>query len=67
MLAYLMAVLLWLADLLHSLWPLLPSLACVPAPVRLLNAQEAARKPLTPLTGRLFLVFGVGFCVALAV
>lgn len=64
---YLCAVALWATDLLQSLWPLLPSLACVPAPARLLNADEAARKPLTPLTGRLFLVFGLGFCAALAV
>lgn len=64
-LAFLSAAALWLAGLLASPWPLLPALLCLRAPLALLQAQPAQRKPLTPLTGRLFLVFGIGYCLAL--
>ncbi|WP_370279438.1 prenyltransferase [Pontibacterium sp.] len=67
LLTYLSAVLLWANGALQSLWPLLPGLLCLPAPYRLLQAEEGQRKPLTPLTGRLFLIFGLGYCLALAV
>lgn len=67
LLTYLSALLLWSSGALQSLWPLLPSLMCLPAPYRLLQAKEGQRKLLTPLTGRLFLVFGLGFCLALIV
>lgn len=64
---YLSTVLLWANGTLQSLWPLLPSLLCLPAPYRLLKAEAGQRKPLTPLTGRLFLIFGLGYCLALAI
>lgn len=62
---YLLSVLLWLEGSVLSLWPLLPSLLCLSAPVRLLNKTADKRVALTPLTGRLFLVFGLGYCLAL--
>lgn len=64
--AYLSALVLWLNGALQAPWALLPSLLCLPALYRLLQAEAEQRKPLTPLTGRLFLVFGLGFCLALA-
>ncbi|MDI3323251.1 prenyltransferase [Pontibacterium granulatum] len=67
LLTYLSAVLLWANGALQSFWPLLPSLLCLPAPYRLLRVEAVQRKPLTPLTGRLFLVFGLGYCLALAI
>ena len=62
---YLSAIALWWSGALQSLWPLLPSLLCVLPPYRLVQADETQRKALTPLTGRLFLVFGLGYCLAL--
>lgn len=63
--AYVMtAVLLALGLLPGALW-LLPSLLFAFKPVRLLQAPASERKPLTPATARLLLVFGVLFCVAL--
>ena len=62
---YLSAIVLWWSGALQSLWPLLPSLLCVLPSYRLLQAGETQRKTLTPLTGRLFLVFGLGYCLAL--
>ena len=67
LLTYLSAMLLWANGGLQSLWPLLPSLLCLPAPYRLLQVEAGQRKPLTPLTGRLFLIFGLGYCLALAI
>lgn len=64
---YLSSIMLWWNGALQSLWPLLPSLLCVVSPYRLLQVDETQRKALTPLTGRLFLVFGLGYCLALII
>ncbi len=63
--AYLMLVLLLALGLLPGAFWLLPSLALVFKPVRLLRAPADARSALTPATARLLLGFGLLFCVAL--
>jgi 1,4-dihydroxy-2-naphthoate octaprenyltransferase len=65
--AFASAVALWLNGSLSSLWPLLPALLCLKAPLVLINRPSEQRTPITPLTGRLFLVFGIGYCLALFV
>jgi 1,4-dihydroxy-2-naphthoate octaprenyltransferase len=65
--AFASAAALWLSGSLSSLWPLLPALLCLKAPLVLINRPSEQRTPITPLTGRLFLVFGIGYCLALFV
>ncbi len=63
--AYLVAALLLGAGLLPGALWLLPSLLLALKPVRLLKAAAPQRKPLTPATAKLLLVFGMLFCIAL--
>ncbi len=62
---YLICLLLWQQQLLLRLWPLLASVLLLPELVRLLSVSADQRKPLTPKSGRLLLLFGVlfGCCV----
>ncbi len=62
--AYLSSLGLAIAGLLPHAWLLLPSLAALPAPLRHLHAPRAGRRPLTPLTARFHLVFGLLFTLA---
>ena len=65
--AYCTAVILWMLGLVDALWLLLPSLLVLSGPLKLLRVPAEQRVALTPLTGRLFLVFGLGYCGALMV
>lgn len=56
--AYASAIALWLLGLAPHGWLVLLSLPALRAPIALLHARREARRPLTPLTARLHLVFG---------
>ncbi|MBY4678592.1 prenyltransferase [Marinobacterium arenosum] len=62
---YLCAALLWQQGLISLFWPLLLTLPLLAGPLKLLSANEFGRKPLTPLTGRLLLLFGLIYCYCL--
>lgn len=66
-LAYGSVVALWGAGLLAAPWPLLLSVPALRAPARFLRAPRELRRPLTPLTARFHLVFGVLFLIACAI
>ncbi|MBV1787261.1 prenyltransferase [Marinobacterium sp. D7] len=56
---------LWLVGLLATPWPLLITLPFMYRPLRYLDNPPEQRRPLTPATGQLVMVFGLLFCVAL--
>ncbi|KEA63225.1 1,4-dihydroxy-2-naphthoate polyprenyltransferase [Marinobacterium lacunae] len=56
---------LWVSGLLATPWPLLISLPFMIRPLRYLNTSAEQRRPLTPATGQLVMVFGLLFCFAL--
>lgn len=56
---------LWLTGLVTSLWPLLLVLPFAWRPLRFLHRPAAERRPLTPATGQLVMVFGLLFCLLL--
>ncbi|WP_169828924.1 prenyltransferase [Marinobacterium jannaschii] len=55
-----------IAGYLASIWLLLPSILLLPGLLRLLRSSPQVRRALTPRTGRLLLVYGVGYCLTLA-
>ena len=56
---------LWLAGLIAFPWPLLPVLPFAWRPLRFLDCPPPQRRPLTPATGQLVMVFGLLFCLTL--
>jgi len=56
---------LWLAGLLETPWPLSIALPFIYRPLRYLNNPPERRRPLTPATGQLVMVFGLLFSIAL--
>ncbi len=58
---YLLSVLLYRAGLLQGLWLLLVTAVALWQPLKLLRAPPSLRRRLTPLTGRLYLLFGLAF------
>ncbi|GGB83303.1 hypothetical protein GCM10011352_06430 [Marinobacterium zhoushanense] len=64
-LTLLVSAALWLLGLLDAPWPLLISLPFMYRPLRYLNNPPDQRRPLTPATGQLVMVFGMLFCFTL--
>jgi 1,4-dihydroxy-2-naphthoate octaprenyltransferase len=58
---YLVSVLLYQAGLLQGLWLLLVTAIALWQPFRLLRSPPGMRQRLTPLTGRLYLLFSLAF------
>jgi len=58
---YLLSVLLYQAGLLQGLWLLLVTAIALWQPFRLLRSPPGMRQRLTPLTGRLYLLFSLAF------
>ncbi len=56
---------LWISGLIAPPWPLLLVLPFAWRPLRFLDRPAAQRKPLTPATGQLVMVFGLLFCLTL--
>ncbi len=62
---YLLSVLLYRAGLLQGLWLLLVTALALWQPLKLLRAPAGKRHRLTPLTGRLYLLFSLAFIASL--
>ncbi len=62
---YLISVLLYQAGLLQGVWLLLVTALALWQPLKLLRAPPAMRHRLTPLTGRLYLLFSLAFIASL--
>lgn len=63
-LAYGATLLVWWRGLLPFPWPVALSLPALAAPLRHLHSPRGTRRPLTPLTARFHLVFGLCFILA---
>jgi len=62
---YLISVLLYQAGLLQGVWLLLVTALALWQPLKLLRAPPAMRHRLTPLTGRLYVLFSLAFIASL--